>query len=316
MKIIDLHCDVLYQLSKTSEPIQFSQAAELQASKEKLQAGHVIVQNFAIFISEDVPPVEKFTEAMRQVELFHTNVLQPNPEFVHITDWKQLESLKEGQIGAFLSLEGCDAIGDDLFKLQAFLDAGVKLVGLTWNFENVVAFGAEEAPDRGLKPFGKQVVKLLNEKDIIIDVSHLNEQSFWDVLPLAKHIIASHSNARALCDHPRNLTDDQALALVKNGGHIHVVYYPPFIRRDTEKVTLLHLAEHVSYLVDLVGVENIGLGSDFDGINQTINGLETAAHSQNLITTLLQQLSKEEVQMIAHRNFLNYVKNIEENRSM
>ncbi|WP_397539733.1 dipeptidase [Rummeliibacillus pycnus] len=311
MKIIDLHCDVLYQLSKSSEPLQFSLAPQLQASKDKLQSGHVIVQNFAIFISEHVPPAEKFTEAMRQIELFHTNVLQPNPEIIHITDWKQLESLREGQIGAFLSLEGCDAIGEDLFKLQALINAGVKLVGLTWNYENSVAYGAEEAPDKGLKPFGKEVVKLLNEKDIIIDVSHLNEQGFWDVIPLAKHILASHSNARALCDHTRNLTDDQVRALVKNGGHIHVVYYPPFIKKDTENVTLMDLAGHVKHLADLVGVEHLGLGSDFDGIYKTVVGLQNAAQSQNLIATLLEQFSTEEVEKIANRNFLDYVKNIE-----
>ncbi|MGG0656582.1 dipeptidase [Rummeliibacillus pycnus] len=316
MNIIDLHCDVLYKLSTSEEPIEFSQAYQLQASKDKLQLGHVIVQDFAIFIDKHVPQAEKFTEAMRQVELFHTNVLQPNPEMVHITDWNQLETLEEGQIGAILSLEGCDVIGEDLFKLQSLLDAGVKLVGLTWNFENGVAFGAEEPPDKGLKPFGKQVIELLNKRDIIIDVSHLNEQSFWDVLPLARHIIASHSNARALCEHTRNLTDEQAIALVEHGGHIHVVYYPPFIKKDTDHVTLMDLAEHVKYLADLVGVEHLGLGSDFDGIDRTIVGLENTAQSQNLIATLLQQFSTEEIEKITSKNFIEYVKNIESSQSI
>lgn len=309
MKIIDLHCDVLYQLSKTTPPIEFSSAIQLQASKDKLKEGQVVVQDFAIFVGETVPQEDKFTEAMRQIELFYMNVLQPNPEMVHITDWKQLETLKEGQIGAILSLEGCDVIGEDLLKLQILLDAGVRLVGLTWNFENGVAFGAEEDPNKGLKYFGKQVIQLLNDRDIIIDVSHLNEKSFWDVLPLAKHLIASHSNARELCNHARNLSDEQAKALVKHGGHIHVVYFPPFIKNNSdERVTLNDLGEHVKYLANLVGIEHLGLGSDFDGINQTILGLQNASQTQNLLVTLLQHFSEEEVEMIANRNFLQYIK--------
>ncbi|MGX9135685.1 dipeptidase [Rummeliibacillus sp. JY-2-4R] len=308
MNIIDLHCDVLYKLSMSEGPINFAHATELHASKDKLRAGGVIVQNFAIFIDENIPQSQKFTEAMRQVELFQTNVIQPNTDMIHITDWKQLELLKKGQIGAILSLEGCDAIGEDVYKLQALLDAGVKLVGLTWNFENGVAYGAEESPEKGLKSFGMEVVKLLNDRDIIIDVSHLNEQGFWDVLPRAKHIIASHSNARALCDHPRNLTDQQAIELVKNGGLIHVVYYPPFIKKEAEQAQIMDLVEHIKYLADLVGVENIGLGSDFDGISKTVTHLQNAGQSQNLITTLKQHFSTEQVEKIASNNFLRYIK--------
>lgn len=307
MNIIDLHCDVLYQLAKMDLPFPFSNAMSLQASKDKLKAGHIVVQDFAIFVDEDVPQVEKFTEALRQIELFQTNVLQSNPDMVHITDWQQLKTLKKGQIGAILSLEGCDVIGEDILKLQKLLDAGVKLVGLTWNYENGVAFGAEEPPNRGLKSFGKEVIQLLNNRDIIIDVSHLNEQSFWDVLPLGKHLIASHSNARALCDHPRNLTDDQVLALVKNGGHIHVVYHPPFIKKNTENVTLIDLTEHIKYLAELVGIEYLGFGSDFDGVAKTVIDLQNAAQTQNLIATLLQQFPEDEVEMIANGNFLRYV---------
>lgn len=307
MKIIDLHCDVLSKLSRTEPPIEFSSSIQLQASKDKLKVGQVAIQDFAIFIGENIPQAEKFNEAMRQVELFYTNVLQPNPDIIHITDWKQIYTLKEGQIGAILSLEGCDAIGEDLLKLEVLLNAGVKLVGLTWNFENSVAYGAEEDPNQGLKPFGKEVIQLLNARDIIIDVSHLNEKSFWDVLPLAKHLIASHSNAKALCDHTRNLSDEQAIALVKQGGHIHVVYYPPFIKKDTDYVTIDDLVRHVKYLAELVGIEHIGLGSDFDGIDRTVIGLENASQSQNLILSLLQQFSEDEVKMIANENFLRYI---------
>ncbi|UKJ44546.1 dipeptidase [Lysinibacillus sp. ACHW1.5] len=303
MKIIDLHCDALLKLT-TLETANFAEDVRIHANQKRLQLGQVEAQVFAIFIDPTIPQSLQFLEVMRQIEAFHTHVLQTEG-MVHITDWAQLDQLAPHEIGAILSLEGCSAIGEDLTKLTAVLDAGVKLVGLTWNEENAVAHGAEQDATLGLKPFGKEVIQLLNERDIIIDVSHLNEQSFWDVLPLAKHIIASHSNARALCDHPRNLTDAQAKALVEVGGHIHVVYFPLFIG---EGATLDHLVGHVEHLAKLVGVEHIGLGSDFDGIDRTVSGLAHAGEAQNLLEALRTSFSDEEVYGIASQNFRCYVK--------
>lgn len=305
MDIIDLHCDVLMKLT-TLETASFKDDVRLQSNKERLQLGQVKAQVFAIFIDPKIPQNMKFLEVVRQIEAFHTQVLQTEG-MVHITDWSQLENLAPHEIGAILSLEGCDAIGDDLTKLHAVLDAGVKLVGLTWNGENSVAYGASQDAKLGLKPFGKEVVNVLNERDILIDVSHLNEQGFWDVLPLAKHILASHSNAHALCEHPRNLTDEQAKALVKHGGHIHLVYYPHFIG---ENATMDDLVAHVKHLADLVGVEHLGLGSDFDGIDVTVEGLAHAGEAQNLLEALREHFSVEEVRGIAHANFRRYIKKV------
>jgi membrane dipeptidase len=310
MKVIDLHCDVLYKLSITDELLPYEHADLLQANKNRLIAGEVQVQFFAIFISPEVPQKEKFMAALRQVELFHTHVLAPNPEMVHITDWKQIDQLGENEIGAVLTLEGADAFGEDLEKLKALLDAGVKLVGLTWNHANAVAHGADEPSHLGLTPFGYEVVELLNERNVLIDVSHLNEQSFWDVIAKAKHLIASHSNARSLCDHPRNLTDKQAKALVDKGGHIHIVYYPPFIHKETNPVTLKHLLHHFTHFSKLIGVQHLGLGSDFDGISVFVEGLHDASDTQNVVNTLSEHFTEEEVRGIASNNFKNYIQKV------
>jgi len=304
MDIIDLHCDALLKLA-TLEDVKFEDDAQLATNRGRLQLGQVKAQVFAIFINPKVPQSQQFLEVVRQIEAFHTHVLQTEG-MVHITDWSQLDTLAPHEIGAILSLEGCGPIGEDLAKLSVVLDAGVKLVGLTWNEENAVAHGAEQDATLGLKQFGKEVVNLLNERDIIIDVSHLNEQGFWDVLPLAKHIIASHSNARALCDHPRNLTDAQVKALVEHGGHIHLVYFPTFIG---ENATMDDLVAHVKHLANIVGIEHLGLGSDFDGIDATINGLAHAGEAQNLLEALGEHFSIEEVRGIASQNFRRYVKN-------
>ena len=310
MKVIDLHCDVLYKLAIAEEGISFANSELLQANINRLKAGEVQVQFFAIFISPEVPQNQKYMAALRQIELFHTQVLAPNPEMVHITDWSQLDTLVEGQIGAVLTLEGLDLIGEDMNKLTSLLDLGIKLVGLTWNPANSVAHGADEAPHLGLTDFGFQVVEVLNERNIIVDVSHLNEQSFWDVIRTARHLIASHSNSRQQCDHPRNLTDDQAKALVEAGGHIHAVYYPLFIKADGADVTLGDLLSHIKHFADLVGVEHLGLGSDFDGISVFVEGLTDASETQNLVQALKELFSEEEVRGIAFNNFKRFIQKV------
>lgn len=313
MKIIDLHCDVLEKLTRFSDA-NFQNDTRLCSNLERLKAGNVKVQVFAIFIPPSIPIEKKFTEALRQIEAFYEKVIS-EPEIVHITNWKQIDELTEDQIGAVLSLEGLDCIGSDLEKLKILLNAGIKLVGLTWNYENDVAFGTNEEKTKGLKPFAKDVIQLLNERNIIIDVAHLNEQCFYELLPLANHLIASHCNARTLCDHPRNLTDDQIKKLVANGGRIHVVFYPPFIEYGKDQTTIDKLVDHIHYLVNLVGVDNVGFGSDFDGTDPLfVDGLKNASQFPNLITHLTSHFSKEEVQKLAGVGFSEYVKTIEKRK--
>ena len=136
MKIYDLHCDVLYKLAKAESPISFIDSPLLQANKERLKAGKVALQVFAVFVSEGFPKEKRFMEAVRQIEFFHTEIVGKHDDIVAIYKWDQLETLQEGQIGAVLSLEGLDMINGDIEKLKLLLSHGVKLVGLTWNGAN------------------------------------------------------------------------------------------------------------------------------------------------------------------------------------
>lgn len=313
MNIIDLHCDVLEKLSRYKN-IHFRNDERLLANLERLKAGNVKVQVFAIFVHPSIPQEQKFNEALRQIEAFHQYVLQ-EPEMVHITDWKQIEQLEDHQIGAVLSLEGCDAIDNDLEKLNRLLDAGVKIVGLTWNFENQVAYGTSEDASKGIKDFGRKVIQLLNERDIIIDVAHLNEKGFYDLLPLANHVIASHCNSRTLCNHPRNLTDEQVKSLVEKGGRIHVVFYPPFIEKDKKSTTIEKLVDHIRYLAHLVGTEHIGFGSDFDGMDPlSIPELSNASQFPNIIQMLRRYFTEVEVKQMSEGGFKEYIKNLKKHK--
>ncbi|MDP4083284.1 MAG: dipeptidase [Bacillota bacterium] len=306
MKIIDLHCDALMKLRDARGLLRFADAPELHTNKARLQQGNVMVQCFAIFIDPEIKSDQKFQAAIEQIDFFYQEVLGKNNEMKQIKNWADFTSLRDGEIGAMLTLEGVDTIGNDLTKLQILYQLGVRSVGLTWNNANLAADGAGEPRGGGLTLFGKDIVQFNNEHKIMTDVSHLSEKGFWDVMDLANYPIASHSNSRSLCDHPRNLTDEQATAMFKKGGMIHVVYCPPFVKKDGNP-TITDLIKHIDHFCSLGGVNQIGLGSDFDGISTVIPDLEDASMGQNLINELLKHFHEEQVRGFTSENFLRLV---------
>lgn len=312
MKIIDTHCDALLklQLDKRNydecKSLNFTNATELDCSYDKLKKGGVAVQFFAVFIHPDVPSDEKWQHALEQVDLFYTEILGKHPEMKHITAWSEMDELKDNEIGAVLTLEGADAFGNDLMKLRQLYRLGVLSLGMTWNNANLCADGAGEPRGGGLTLLGKEVVKLNNEHHVFTDVSHATERGFWDMIELADYPIASHSNARALCDHRRNLYDEQAKALLNKKGLIHVVFNPPFINRGGEQASISDIIKHIDHLCSLGGEKQIGFGSDFDGISSFVDHLEDASTYPNLINELLKHYSEEQVKGFAHQNFLDH----------
>ncbi|MGI2327918.1 dipeptidase [Planococcus sp. YIM B11945] len=311
MKIIDTHCDALLKLqlekrkpSFNKPGLNFLDAEILDTNFQRLQQGQVYVQFFAVFVYPDIPSDEKWQHALEQVDLFYSEILGKNPLMKHIKKWEDIDALKEGEIGAVLTLEGADAFGNDLTKLRHLYRLGVMSIGLTWNNANLCADGAGEPRGGGLTLLGKEVVKLNNENRIFTDVSHLSVQSFWDVMDSADYPIASHSNARALCDHPRNLDDEQIRAMFAKNGMVDVVFCLDFIKKDSSHVTIADLIKHIDHLCALGGVQHIGIGSDFDGIPAHIIDLENASKFQNLINELQKRYTEREVEGFAYRNFL------------
>lgn len=305
MYIIDFHCDALLKLWEAKGTLRFSDSTQLDTNKVRLQRGKVMVQCFAIFIEPDIKSDQKFQCVLEQIDYFYQEVLGKNPEMKQIKSWADFDQLKPGEIGAMLTLEGVDAIGNDLTKLRILYQLGVMSVGLTWNNANLAADGAGEPRGSGLTLFGKEIVRLNNEHQVLTDVSHLSEKAFWDVMELAKYPIASHSNSRTLCDHPRNLFDAQAAAMFEKGGMIHVVYCPPFVKSN-RVASVSDVVKHIDHFCSLGGLKQIGLGSDFDGISTYVTGLEDASRSQNLINELLKHFKEDEVKGFAYQNFLNY----------
>jgi membrane dipeptidase len=306
LNIIDLHCDVLLKIYQSRGEIKFKDAIELDTNLERLKKGNVKVQAFAVFIYPDVKAEQKFQVALDQIHYFYTDVLGNNPEMKLIKEWADIEGLQEGEIGALLTLEGVDAIGNDLQKLSILYQLGVRSVGLTWNNANLAADGAGEQRGAGLTSFGEEIVAFNNKHKLLTDVSHLCEKAFWDVLEVAKYPVASHSNAKSIINHVRNLSDEQAKAMFEKDAMIHMVYCTEFVK-DKENVTIGDLIEHIDHFCSLGGEKNIGLGSDFDGITKKIVNLENASMQQNLLNELLKKYSEDQVRGFAYKNFVNHL---------
>ncbi len=310
MKVIDTHCDALLKLQigmREGSELNYENAESIDTNLNRLKKGNVMVQFYAIFIEPNLPSDEKWQHAMEQIDLFYSEVLGKHSEIKHIKNWSEISQLKEEEIGAVLTLEGADAIGNSLVKLRHLYRLGILSIGLTWNNANLCADGVGEPRGGGLTTLGKEVVSLNNENRVWTDVSHLSVRSFWDVMELADYPFASHSNARAICDHRRNLGDDQIKAIFEKNGLIHLVFNPPFINDQKKTATIPDLIKHIDHLCALGGEKQIGFGSDFDGITTFVKGIENASKYPALINELLKHFSEEQVKGFAYKNFLAHL---------
>lgn len=213
--------------------------------------------------------------------------------------------VESGRIAAVLAIEGGEAIDGDLAVLRTLYRLGVRVMTLTWNQRNDLADGVKESRTRGgLTSLGVEVVREMNSLGMVVDVSHISDAGFWDVLAISTQpVIASHSNCRALCDHPRNLTDDQIRALGKNGGVVGVTFPPNFV--DPSRPNLERLLDHIDHIAGLAGPDHVGLGSDFDGFDAHLEGVEDASKLPSLTEGLLRRGYREEdILNILGGNFL------------
>lgn len=305
MNIFDAHCDVLLKLwSERLFPqgVTFESEKELHISYPKLKETGAKVQCFAIYIPEKLKGPAKFQAALEMIDIFHEKIINTYDDIKLILTKDDIDKLQANEVGAILTLEGCDAIDNDIVKMNTLYRLGVRSVGLTWNYGNAVADGVLEERACGLSNFGKEVVQTLNQHKIWTDVSHLAERGFWDVMELSDYVIASHSNAKALCNHPRNLTDEQIQALISKNSVIGITFVPMFLS-EGNKATIKDVLSHIEHICALGGENHIGFGSDFDGIGQTVVGLESYRGYEKLINTLLKHYPEETVKKFCFNNF-------------
>jgi membrane dipeptidase len=305
MRVFDAHCDVLYKLW-LNPTLTFNSSKDLHVTIDRLREGYGKIQCMAIYIPEQVSYQSKFEAALEMIHIFYERILKEYSFIKLIKNKEDISKLKDNEIGIILTLEGCDAIGQSITRLQTLFHLGVKSVGLTWNYGNAVSDGILEPRGAGLSLFGKKVVEENNRFKVWTDVSHISIKGFWDVIQIANYPIASHSNVKSLCDHPRNLDDEQITALFNRDGMIGVTFVPDFVTTKEEKV-IKDVLNHIDYYCSLGGEKNIGFGSDFDGISSTIQGLEHFGCYNNLLNELHKHYSTELIERFCYKNFVEHL---------
>ena len=220
---------------------------------------------------------------------------------------------KAGKKSILFAIENGLALNHDIRNVEHFARRGVTYITLCHNGDNDLCDAASRTTNThgGVSQFGAEVIKEMNRLGILVDLSHGGEKSFYDALEISKTpIVCSHSSCRALCDHQRNLTDDQMRALARKGGVAHITLYPGFLRKDGE-ATILDALEHLKHAIDIMGIEHVGLGTDFDG-DGGVPGLADSSEMLNFTRHLLRRrYTDEDIEKIWGGNWLRLMRQVQ-----
>lgn len=333
MKIADMHCDTLLELFKkkvNSEPYGILHS-DLHIDLKKMEKSDYLVQNFAIFAHmEQLKGKMELPEyAFRIADLFFTEMRKYPNRIGIIRSYDDIvENEKAGKMSALLSMEEGAIFEGKVEYLRIFYELGVRMATFTWNFANELAFPNRvvlegehlgtfvRETENGLTETGYEFLAEMERLGMIVDVSHLGDKGIYDVIAHAKKpFVASHSNARAVCGHARNLTDKMIRGIAEKGGVIGINYCPAFLRDkenwgDPRKVSLDDVVRHIRYLISVGGIECVGLGSDFDGTNISFE-INNAGDMSLLEQKLRQEgFSESEIEKIFYRNVMRLYKEI------
>lgn len=319
--VVDTHLDL------AGEIYNRNLAGEKEVIKnrflENFKKGGFNVVVSSLYIDDLFLPEMALKTALGQIRALMEDVESCNKEVILIKNKDDLnKALKEDKVGILLSFEGLEPIGNDIGLLRIFHELGVRAGGLVWSRRNYVADGCsfspvEEGLRGGLTRFGVQVVRRMEELNMLIDVSHLNDEGFWDVVKFTtKPFIASHSNARNLHGRMRNLTDEQIKAIAERGGVIGINAYKTIAGVIEGDNPIKKLADHIEYMVELVGPSHVGYGFDlcssyyeselkFSYEPHNNDCLRSHAEAVLLTEELLRRgMSKEDAKLVIGGNFL------------
>ena len=257
MVIVDSHCDTITKIMETNSNLYENKH---HVDIQRLKKYKNFVQFFAAFTDKCLYP-NTLKRALEIIDVFYKEVERYKDHITLCCNYSEIKrAFKEEKIAAVLSIEGGEALQGDVGMLRIFYRLGVRSLCLTWNYRNEIADGVlESETGGGLTSFGKEVIKEMNSLGMLIDLSHISEKGFWDVMELSqKPVIASHSNAKKICQHIRNLSDEQIMAIKNNGGVIGINLCAEFI--SDKDASLKDVIKHIEYIGDLTGFDHIGLG--------------------------------------------------------
>lgn len=313
--IIDTHCDTLMHLIPQQRPRKTRKLGERSEEGHidlpRLIEGGVTCQTFAMYTGNKPITPDATLKALQMVDVFYESINR-NDEIVAVTKPEEiLNAKKSGKVSGMLSIEGAEPLMGDIGLLRVFYRLGVRMLSFAWNFRTPFAdgLGAKRAESK-LPELGVQALEEMNRLGMIFDVSHLCDSNFWDIKDIMDGpFIASHSNCRALCDHPRNLTDEMIKALAEHNGVMGMNFAPAFVSKDNP--TVEDLVDHIDHIVNLVGPDYVGIGADFDGITKTPKGLEDVSKIPNITRVLVKrEYSDEDITKILGGNYLRVFKTV------
>lgn len=329
MRIIDMHCDTIMALMGKEDNLRESNN---MIDLKKMQKGDYLLQCFAMFVPyisrQNEENYSPFEMCHKMIDRYYQE-LDKNKDLISpaFTYEDILKNINNNKMTALLTIEEGGVCLGHLEILRNFYRLGVRMMTLTWNFKNEIAtpnidyfsfpkdFKKEDIKFTantvdGLTEKGIEFVKEMNRLGMVIDCSHLSDKGFYDVIKYSKKpIVCSHSCARSICDHPRNMTDDMLLKLKENGGVVGINYCPSFVKKDEDLVTIKDIVKHIIHIRDLIGIDYIGLGSDFDGISNQRLELKDASMMNEVIKELKQNnFSDEDIDKICFKNVLRVFK--------
>ena len=286
--LFDLHCDTLTRNGwpPYEEVTETLDTSAFQLALSKVPAGTKWVQCFAIFVPDDkrgddaIAFFDRHAASFRRQAEVHKHIMAACRSFANME-----AAVKAGKFAGVLTVEGGAALAGKLERVKAIYDAGVRMMTLTWNGPNELASGHDT--QNGFSFFGREAVAEMERQGVIVDVSHLNDRGFEELLGFAKKpFVASHSNARAVCGHRRNLPDEFIREMVRREGLIGLTYCRPFVS-DDERGSLDDLYRHVCHFLELGAERCIALGSDYDGagIHEDLDSVEKSLRIADYLTS-------------------------------
>lgn len=308
MRFIDFHADTLHRLfyrpeGETGDLLQNS----CQVDVDRLSASGYTAQIFACFLDVDKPHKTGscYQDVLGMIDLFDRQVEKHRDRIRFAGDYAQyLDNRNHGFISGFLSLEEGGVLEGQLNRLEALYKKGIRMMNLNWNHENCMGYPHKppEFQNKGLKPFGIESVRRMDELGIIIDVSHLSDRGFWDVVQYGtRPFTATHSNARALRNVSRNLTDSMIHAIADRGGIIGLNFYPAFLTENLS-CSIDAMLHHLTHIINQGGRQSVGLGTDFDGMDLP-SAIQDAGSMPCLVRAMEQAgFSANQIENICFRN--------------
>ncbi len=314
MFICDCHCDTLTELyNKNASLYENEQHFDI---KRQIALGGGL-QFCAIYVPTEVFRYQgglRYTLCLldkynQEIKKLHENGI----DVLQVCTSEDAGNVLKHKAATLLAIEEGGAIDGSLEALRCLYELGVRAMTLTWSNRNDIADGInEEATGSGLTLFGKQVVAEMNRLGMLVDVSHISTAGFWSVIETStKPIIATHSNAKSLCAHPRNLNDEQIKALAQNGGLAGITFAGQFLEEDWRNACIESVYKHIDYMLNLIGNDDhIGFGSDFDGISHPPYNIQGVQDYKPLIEYLSKYYSDETINKITHQNVINLLQKV------